>query len=114
MQFSPQEMKLVERLRKQERQWRWVRWMSLCLSLFIVGCYGYIGISLYHRLHWEALTTEDVFLVAVYWPKMILAMGFAAWFVIWPLTNWRGNATRLLLLKLLDAQSEKQGDEKSG
>ena len=114
MQFTPQEMKLIERLRKQERQWRWLRWMLIALSLLIVCCYSYIGVSLCHRLHWEALTTEDVFVVAIYWPKMMVAMGFAAWFVIWPLTSWRGNATRLLLLKLLDAQSQKIGNENAG
>ena len=107
-------MKLIERLRKQERQWHWMRWTLLGLSLFILACYGYIGISLYNRLHWEALRTEDVFLVAVYWPKMMLAMGFAAWFMIWPLTSWRGNASRLMLLKLLDAKSQVKGNENKG
>src|SRR5438874_1461605 len=83
-------------------------------SARMLACYGYIGVSLYNQLHWEALTTQDVFLVAVYWPKMMLAMGFAAWFMIWPLTSWRGNASRLLLLKLLDAQSQRTSNENKG
>jgi hypothetical protein len=109
MQFTPLEMRLIERLRKQERQWRWMRWVFLGLSLFITACYGYLGISVYHHIHWGALTTEDAALIAVYWPKILLAMCLAAWFIVWPLTSWRGNATRLLLLKLLDAQSQKTG-----
>src|SRR5262245_2083700 len=51
MQFTPQEMSLIEKLRKQERQWRWLRWALLASSLSVLGCYGYIGVSLYHRLH---------------------------------------------------------------
>jgi len=107
MEFTPQELRLIERLRKQERQWRWLRWALLALSLFVLGCYGYIGVSLYHRLHWEALTAEDSFLVAIYWPKILLAICLAAWLAVWPLTSWHGNATRMLLLKLLErAESE--------
>ena len=114
MQFTPQEMRLIEQLRKQESRWHWARWASLATSLFVVGCYGYIGASLYRRLHWDAFTVEDTLLVAIYFPKMLLAMCIAAWFVIWPLTNWRGNATRVLLLKLLDAQRQKAGNEDAG
>jgi hypothetical protein len=105
MQFTPQELRLIEKLRKRERQWRWGRWALLRLSLMAFGCYGYIGVSLYHRLHWEALTTEDVALIAVFWPKILLGIVLGTWFVIWPLTSWHGNATRMLLLKLLDAQT---------
>ena len=107
MEFTPQELRLIERLRKQERQWRWLRWALLALSLFVLGCYGYIGVSLYVRIHWEALTTEDVGLIAVLWPKILLAQCLAVWFIVWPLTSWRGNSTRVLLLKLLErAESE--------
>jgi len=42
---------------------------------------------------WEALTVEDAFLFALFWPKILIAIWIAAWFVVWPLTNWRGNAT---------------------
>lgn len=111
MNFTPQEMRLIERLRKQERQWRWVRWVLPCLSVFIIGCYGYLSVSIYRHLHWDALTTEDVALIAVYWPKILLATGLATWFIVWPLTSWQGNATRLLLLKLLDAEDQKPTNE---
>ena len=114
MQFTPQEMKLIARLRKQERQWRRLRWVMLGLSLFITGCYAYLGILVYRHLHWGALTTEDAVLIAVYWPKILLAMCLAAWFIVWPLTSWHGNATRLLLLKLLDAQPQKAANENAG
>ena len=115
MHFTTKETKLIERLRKQERQWRWLRFVLPTLSLFVIGCYTYITVSLYHRLNWNALTIEDVFLVAMYWPKMLLAMCLTAWLIIWPAANWRGNATRILLLKLIEAQqSEKSDDEKIG
>ena len=108
MQFTRQDLKLIESLRKRERQWRWLRWALPGLSVFIVCCYGYIGVSLYQRMHWEALTVEDAFVFALFSPKILLAVGLAAWFIVWPVTNWRGNATRLLLLKLLDEQTDKK------
>jgi hypothetical protein len=114
MEFTSEELKLIERLRKRERQWHWIRWALLGASAFTVVCYGYISVSLYHRLHWEALTVEDAFLFAFFWPKILIAIWIAAWFAVWPLTSWRGNATRLLLLKLLDAQKGNKGNEKTG
>jgi hypothetical protein len=107
-------MRLIEKLRKRERQWRRLRWVLLGVSLLAFGCYGYISVSLYNRLHWEALTTEDTFLVAVFWPKILLGMVLGVWFAVWPLTSWHGNTTRLLLLKVLEAQSEKTDDERRG
>jgi hypothetical protein len=114
MKFTPEELKLMEGLRRRERQWHWIRWALLGLSAFIVVCYGDIGLSLYHRLHWDALTVEEAFLFAFFWPKILVAIWLAAWFVVWPLTSWRGNATRLLLLKLLDAQKHDEADATTG
>jgi len=114
MEFTRQELKLIETLRKRERQWRWLIWTLPGLSVFIVCCYGYIGVSLYRHLHWEALTVEDAFLFALFWPKILVAIALAAWFIVWPLTSWHGNGTRLLLLKLLDAQRDKEHDDDLG
>jgi len=113
MEFTPQELKLIESLRKRERQWRWLRWALLGLSVLTVCCYGYIGVSVYREIHWESLTVQDAFLFSLFWPKMLIAMALAAWFMVWPLTSWRGNATRLLLLKLVDAHSDKKRDDKA-
>jgi len=33
MEYSAQEMKLIERLRKQNRQWVWVRWIVFSLGI---------------------------------------------------------------------------------
>src|SRR6185312_14911545 len=47
--FTPQEMKLVERLRKQERQWNWVRWVRLGAGICSLGICATFGFFL-HRM----------------------------------------------------------------
>lgn len=37
MQFTPQEMKLIERLRKQERRWPRTRWILLAMAALMVA-----------------------------------------------------------------------------
>lgn len=105
IQFTPHEQKVMERLRKSAGQWRWRRWVLLGLSLFCFLCFGYIGVSLYDQVHWEALTVHDCLTVGIYWPKLMFMMVLGMWFAIWPLANWHGNATHILLLKLVDAHT---------
>ena len=114
MQFTTQETKLIRQLRRQERQWRWTRWFLLGVSLFVFSGYGYIGVSLYHTLHWDNLTTSDVLFFALIWPKLLLMFCFGTWFVVLAICNWRGNPTRVLLLKLLDAEGQPDANENPG
>ncbi len=47
MTFTPQEMKLIERLRKYDRQWRWARWLVLLMGLFSTGLCAALGYLLH-------------------------------------------------------------------
>ena len=65
MQFTPQETKLIERLRKQERRWPRMRWALLATGIFAAGCYTYILIALYHTLHFDTLPSYEVLFFAM-------------------------------------------------
>jgi hypothetical protein len=109
MQFTPQETKLIERLRKQERRWPRMRWVLLAAGVFAAACYTYILVALYRSLHFDTLPSYEVLFFAMLWPKCLLGMVLAGWLIIWPLTNWHGSVTRMLLLRLLDAQQSQKG-----
>jgi hypothetical protein len=112
MQFTSQEMKLIERLRKQERRWPRVRWALLGTGVFVAACYSYILLGLYRSLHFDTLPSYEVLFFALMWPKCLLGMIGAAWLIVWPLTNWHGSVRRMLLLRLLDAQqTQKDHDD---
>ena len=112
MQFTPRETKLIERLRKQERRWPRMRWALLAAGVFAACCYTYILIALYHTLHFDTLPSYEVLFFAMLWPKCLLGMILAGWLIAWPISNWHGNVSRMLLLRLLDAQqSQKAPDE---
>ena len=104
MQLTPQDMKLMERLRKKERQWPRDRWILLVVGIFVLACYSYILVSIYSRLDFQNLKSLDVLLFAQFWPQCLLMFGLATYIVVWAIRDWHGNANRRLLLRLLDEQ----------
>src|SRR2546423_11746830 len=109
MQFTPQEMKLIERLRKQERRWPRTRWILLVTAAFGFAVCGYVAFFLFSTLDSQTFSPADsALLFAVFWPKALLMMVIASGFIALAVRDWRGNVHRILLLRLLDAhQNEK-------
>ena len=112
MKFTAQETKYIERLRKLERQWQWMRWGYL-----IFGALGAMGVILYgHRL-WTLIqrgeadgwSSAAVFEIAILWPSLIIKLAIAVCFPVWALSKWHGDPTRTLLLRLLS-----EGDNAGG
>ncbi|MCI0744487.1 MAG: hypothetical protein L0Y58_03680 [Verrucomicrobia subdivision 3 bacterium] len=116
MQFTPQEMKLIERLRKQERRWPRTRWILLGMAAFLLAGYAYIAYMLFSTLDSDTFSPADsALLFALYWPKVLLMTVMAGAFIALAVRDWRGNAHRMLLLRLLDAhQKQTDRDEKVG
>jgi hypothetical protein len=104
MHLTPQEMKLAERLRKQDRRWPRDRWILLVVGAFVLLCYGYILVSACCRFDFQNLQATDVLLFAVLWPKCLIMFLFGTYFIVWAIRDWHGNANRKLLLRLLDQQ----------
>lgn len=103
-------MKFIEKMRKQERQWRWARWIALlfgasCTILFFVwGLYlrEMFAVDLKHPID-----SGDLLVFALLWTKCCMYFIFAvlSFAMVW--RNRRGNVKRMLFLKLLDAQRSK-------
>jgi hypothetical protein len=116
MQFTPQESKLIERLRKQERKWPRTRWILIGMAAFGFAIYGYVAYILFSTLDSKTFSPADsALLFAVFWPKALLMMVFASWFIVFAVRDWHGNVERMLLLRLLDAhQKQTEKDEHVG
>jgi amino acid permease len=116
MQFTAQEMKLIERLRKQERRWPRTRWILLVMAAFGLAIYGYVAYFLFSTLDAQTFSPADsALLFAVLWPKALLMAVIAGAFIALAVRDWRGNVHRMLLLRLLDAhQKETNRDENVG
>ena len=102
MNFTPRESRLIERLRKQERQWRYTRWLLLAGGLVLVGMWAWV-------LHYVCVTGErsgdkdwPALLLALTYPKVLFGMMIAAAMIGFALRDWWGSPTRGLLLRLLD------------
>lgn len=101
-------MKLVERLRKRERQWPRYRWILLVVGVLALVCYTYIVISMYRHMNFEHLELHNVLFFALIWPKCLLMFVLGIGLIVWAINDWHGNANRNLLLKLLDAHMESE------
>lgn len=103
MQFTPQELKLIERLRKQERMWNRTRWILLAMGVLTIGVYAYIAIWIFGALGSEELSADDqALIVAFFWPKVLFGNLLAAVLIGLAVRDWRGNAMRMLVLRLLE------------
>ena len=112
VELTPRENKLLERLRKQERQWPRLRWFLVGTGIFAVLCSGFIAVELIQHIDTMLAVHDDVLSrgwllgFALFWPKCLLLFGFGVFFIIWAIINWHGNANRVLLIKLLDARQQ--------
>ena len=110
MQLTRQETKLVKRLRRNERSWRWGRWLYLGLGLLIELCYSSLLFSMLARLKSVAFDVNALGAGRVdfyfLWPKCMIMLPVGVVLIGWTLGHWPGNAQRTLLLRLLDAHQE--------
>jgi hypothetical protein len=100
--LTPRESKLVERLRKQERQWRYTRWLLLAGGLVLAGMWAWV--LYYVCVVGERSGDKDwpALLLALTYPKVLFGMIIAAAMIGFALRDWWGSPTRGLLLRLLD------------
>lgn len=107
MKFNLQEQKLVERLRKQERSWRFTRWILLLGGLLTSVMWGWVLWFVYRSVESEQPKDAALMLSFAY-PKVLFGQIAAAAMIGFALRDWWGHPTRLLLLKLIE---ERQGSE---
>jgi len=111
MQFTPQELKQIEQLRKLERRWPKFRWMLLGVGVLfaldlLVSAYV-LAMALREVASSDAVAALSVLTISVFFPKCLLYLCFATWAFTKVFYEWHGNAQRMLLLKLLDAQQDR-------
>jgi hypothetical protein len=106
MEFTPQETKLIARLRKQQRQWAWARWFCLGLGVASVVLCAMFGVLLHSLVSGPIGEHPDgmsVLFIVLIWTKCCMYFGFALFFLFMAWTKWHGDVNRTLLLKLLGA-----------
>jgi hypothetical protein len=116
MQFTAQEMKMIERLREDERSWLRGRWIIVAMVPLAFGCAVYFGCVVGRMLNSKTLSeVETAMLIAVFWPQVLLMLLVVAVLMALAIRDWRGKAERALLLRLIE-EHEKEADsnEKRG
>jgi hypothetical protein len=111
MQFTSKEEKLIRRLRKQDRQWRWLRWFAVAggtIGVVNLVLYGWVFFPLVNGLSApEHPDVNDVLAIAIFFPKLLVTVGVTTMCFAISWRDWNGNVTRMLLLKLLDAEQRR-------
>lgn len=103
MILIPQEQKMVAKLRKKQRMWRWAKWVILIegLVLVIVTVCTLIFLA-------SLANPEDefgIFLFFSSYPVLMFGGAMGGIMVGTAIRDWHGNTTDTLLLKLLDEQA---------
>ncbi len=105
MEFTAQETKLIERLRKEDRRWRWARWLMLAAGLLSATNCALFGYVLHRLISVSAqghLDSDMVFFIVLFWTKCCMYFVLGAWCFITASVKWHGDVNRMLLLRLLD------------
>lgn len=131
MQFTARELKVIERLRKYQRQWSIARWIKLLNAVLLSGLCAWtmtVGIQR-EREVWRVNDyvlsqisqlqpqdgvkeladfypswREDVLFLAFLFPIWLLFASLSCAIFVNVIINWRGHVDRMLLLKLLEEQ----------
>lgn len=107
MNFTPQEAKLIQRSRKQDRHWRWIRWLLLALGVLsaaLCAVFGYFLHGLIGESEAGHFGGQQVFFIVLFWTKCCFYFFFGTWCLITVCLKWHGDVNRTLLLRLFDAQ----------
>jgi uncharacterized membrane protein HdeD (DUF308 family) len=100
---------MIERLRKQEHQWRSGRWASLVSGIFSAGfCVTIFCMVVSYLQSKSPDTASSALLLSVSFPIILIFAGHAAVCLALAIRDWHGNTTRTLLLRLLD-----EGDKRN-
>lgn len=101
-ELNKEELRMVERLRKQQRRWRWARWTTLLVGVFSAG--GCVSM-LYFVLAGIRPGNDPAsaaFVLAIAFPGLLIFACSAAFCLYLALRNWGGNTIQTLLLRIVD------------
>ena len=103
MQLTALEHRMVERMRKQERQWRWARWLTLFMGVFQAATGIAVLCVIMPRIEsGREDMASSALILSLSYPFILLCAGSATLFLCLAIRDWHGNTTRTLLLRLLD------------
>jgi hypothetical protein len=99
MKLSEADAKLVRRLGKNEKTWRWARWTALLGGLLMIGASAF----LFQRL-WSTLTPDKLLLLLCLFvaPVCGVVLFLGAVSVGYTLAFWKGRPVLKLLLHLIE------------
>ena len=100
MNLGPEELRLIERVRRADRKVVSVRWTRL---VFAGGIWAILGFGLLPKL---PVVLSDSELRSVLWPVLapliVFALGISAWALTLAVREWNGNAGERLLVRIVD------------
>ena len=107
MELTQKEQRMVARLRKQERRWRWGRWLMLSSGVFHAAVAVVTSCVFLPQIQAESDMANAAFELAVVFPLVLVFSANATLFLCLAIRDWHGNTTRMLLLKLLETSSKR-------
>ena len=102
MKLTAKESKLVERLRRHDRQWHFTRWVLIIGGVALIGMWAWMLRYVFDSGERSGDKEAAVLLHALAYPKVLFGMIIGALMIGFALRDWYGSPTRTLLLRLLE------------
>lgn len=109
MEFTPQQINLIRRLQRQNRQWKKTRWIVLALGVVSVLASSVAAYAMYlvaFEPPQDGLNSRTLFILLSLWTIFGFNLAFGAWCFVAACAKWHGDSVQILLLKLLDSQCQ--------
>jgi hypothetical protein len=107
MKFSPEEIRYIKQLQRAERTWRWERWVSLLLgtlSCVPLVLYGARLFTLFYMMENPDFSATAAAELGSLCTACFVVLAVALSLILRALSKWRGDPTRILLLRLLESE----------
>ena len=100
--LTEQEQAIIDKIRRREQEWPRTKWVLLIGSIFISVSYILFLLWTYQEIAANVQTLDAMSVLVFVLPKIIFALTLSALGVWVAIRDWSGNATRKLLIKLVD------------
>src|SRR5258707_5015227 len=102
MNLSEAELRIIARIRKGQRAWRWGRWSVLITSFACTVTFAYALFQLYDRFQKRRDDMLSIANLACY-SGVYFGICMMSWcMTVWTLCRWNGDHMTKLLLRLLE------------
>jgi hypothetical protein len=102
MKLTEMEKRQIRKLRKDEQNWKYTRWILVGGSMFVIVVYASVFWLCFQTVRTDLKTSDIVALLMFILPQVLFALSLSFAALLIAIRDWSGNVKRRLILKLFE------------